>query len=564
MFDQQTLHIALLTWGSVFSLISAICMFLSRNFDSKKRIWITSMLVACTLLLASDALAYAYRGGSGTVAYWMVRLSNFFVFFFSDVILFLFHGYVCNCLFSERKDRRTVLTKVMVTAVYVLAVVGCLLVIISQFTGLYYTIDADNFYHRSDYFFISLIPSILGMMIDVFLIVRYRKNLNKVIFISLILYIVLPLTAEIIQVFNYGPSYINIAICISVIIMFATAVLDQSRELVVKEREACELKDSLKVAIDDRERCYSAFAQIYLSMHLVNVKNGSYKTIKSTDNIDSYKDPDNDSFPAQINTAINKLVSEQYKKAVLNFTDISTLSKRFGNRNVVEYDFFSNTSGWCRESFIKVDCDEHGNLWHVLFCIEVIDDEKRRENYLQYLAETDLMTGLTNRGTGEKRVKELLNRKIGGLFCLIDCDKFKTVNDVYGHNVGDKVIIGIAECLKNTCGAKDVVFRLGGDEFAVYSTALSNETQAIEFINRLFESVRNIRIPKLEEEIVSISVGAVFFREGKTSFDQLYRQADFAMYESKKVDGCYATFYKKSASLPLTFPSTNLSEEGNE
>lgn len=547
MFDQQTLHIALLAWGSVFSLISAICMFLSRNFDKKKGIWMTSMLIACTLLLASDALAYAYRGGSGSVSYWMVRITNFAVFFLSDVILFLFHGYVCNCLFSGRTYKNSTVTRICFVTVYVLAVIGAILVIISQFTGLYYTIDADNIYHRSNYFFISLITPMLGMLIDVFLIVRYRKNLNKEIFISLILYIVLPLTAEIVQAFNYGPSYINIAICVSVIVMFATAMLDQNRKLAVKEREACELKDSLKSAIDDRESCYAAVAQIYLSMHLIDVKNGSYKSIKSTGNIDICKNTDEaDLFPAQVKIVMNKLVTEQYKKSVLNFTDISTLGKRLSNKNVIEHVFLGNTSGWCRESFIKVDCDEEGNLWHVLFCVEVIDDEKRRENYLQYLAETDLMTGLTNRGTGEKRVKELLSRKVGGLFCLIDCDKFKTINDVYGHNVGDKVIISLARCLKKTCKDKDVVFRLGGDEFAVYSAALLNQAQANEFINRLFDNVRNIRIPKLEEGIVSISVGAAFFREGNTSFDQLYRQADVAMYESKKVKGCKATFYKKS------------------
>lgn len=546
MLTQQTLHIALLAWGSVFSLISAICMFLSRNFDRKKGIWMTSMLIACSLLLASDAFAYMYRGGVGSVAYWMVRISNFAVFFLSDLILFLFHGYVCSCLFHERTDKDATITKISVIAVYVLAVIGAMLVIISQFTGLYYKIDANNLYHRNDYFVISLIPPALGMLIDFFLIVRYRKNVNKEIFISLIIYIVLPLTAEIVQAFNYGPSYINISICISVIIMFATAMLDQSRKLTVIEQETCELKDSLKSAIGDRESCYAAVAQIYLSMHLIDVKTGAYKTIKSTDHIENCKNYDNgDLFPDQINIVMNKLVTEQYKKSVFKFTDISTLGKRLSNKYVIEHVFLSNPSGWCRESFIKVDSDEEGNLWHVLFCIEVIDDEKRRENHLQYLAETDLMTGLTNRGTGERRVNELLSRKVCGLFCLIDCDRFKTINDVYGHHVGDKVIINFARCLKKTCRNKDVVFRLGGDEFAVYSPALLNRAQADEFINRLFENVRNIKISKLEEGTISISVGAVFFRQGNTSFDQLYRQADIAMYESKKVKGCKATFYKK-------------------
>ncbi len=63
---------------------------------------------------------------------------------------------------------------------------------------------------------------------------------------------------------------------------------------------------------------------------------------------------------------------------------------------------------------------------------------KKRENWLIYLAKTDLMTGLCNRGSGEKRLLNFLKKKTGGLLCLIDCDKFKSINDNYGHSVGDK------------------------------------------------------------------------------------------------------------------------------
>ena len=53
-----------------------------------------------------------------------------------------------------------------------------------------------------------------------------------------------------------------------------------------------------------------------------------------------------------------------------------------------------------------------------------------------YLAQTDLMTGLCNRGSGERRIVEFLQDRTGGLLCLLDCDKFKAVNDTYGHTVG--------------------------------------------------------------------------------------------------------------------------------
>lgn len=68
-----------------------------------------------------------------------------------------------------------------------------------------------------------------------------------------------------------------------------------------------------------------------------------------------------------------------------------------------------------------------------------------------------------------------------GLLCLIDCDKFKSINDTYGHAVGDKVIIAIAETLQKLCHDKNVAFRLGGDEFAIFMRALWSKRQRRNF-----------------------------------------------------------------------------------
>ncbi|MGN0812146.1 MAG: GGDEF domain-containing protein [Candidatus Coproplasma sp.] len=544
--DSQGLHTAMLAWGSIFSLIATVCLFLTRKFNKQRRIWMTCMLLTCTLLLASDALAYAFRGDTSSLGYYVVRISNCAVFMLSDVILFFFNGYVACYLFGKAfiKDGNNKLLSARLIAVYALAVVGIILVIISQFTGLYYSIDANNIYHRSDLFFISLVIPAIGMLIDLSLIIQYRKNISKGILAALLLYLILPLIAECIQIFWYGPSLINLSICIAVMIMFAFAIVDQNKVLNVKEKEALELKNSLKSAIDEKERCYSAVAQIYLSMHLIDVKTGNFKTIKSADSIEQNKDDtQGDFFPVQIKHVMEKLATERFKKAVLFFTDISTLDKRLAGKDVIEHVFLGNSSGWCRESFIRVDSDEEGKLWHVLYCVEVIDEAKRREHYLQHLAETDIMTGLINRGTGEKKVKELLNKNVYGLFCLIDCDNFKAINDEFGHNVGDKVIVNLANCLKKSCKEKDIVFRLGGDEFAVYMPGLLSKSVAESFFLRFFDNLSKIKIPQLCDRKISVSMGADFFKGKKISFDSLYKNADMAMYESKKVAGCKGTVY---------------------
>lgn len=104
-------------------------------------------------------------------------------------------------------------------------------------------------------------------------------------------------------------------------------------------------------------------------------------------------------FAEQINSVMKILPSRKYVESVLEFVDISTLPERMKNKTTIVHEFLGNYSGWCRERFIRVDEDSNGELWHVVYAVEVIDAEKRKENRLLYLSETDLMTGIRNRGS---------------------------------------------------------------------------------------------------------------------------------------------------------------------
>ena len=292
---------------------------------------------------------------------------------------------------------------------------------------------------------------------------------------------------------------------------------------------------------------YAALAQIYLSMHLVDVQTGHYHTIKRASHIDQSKNIHLfDDFSGQIQTVMGKLCEEKYLKDVLRFLDLNTLEERLGEKNTIEDEFVGKVSGWCRQRFIKVDYDETGHLHHVLYCIEGIDEEKQRESKLRYLSETDRMTGLYNRGSGERKVIKLLGKNQAGLLCLIDCDNFKKINDTYGHAVGDQVIIAVADVLKKSCRDHDIVLRLGGDEFAMYIPGLTTKEQAHMFAERIFQELQKIVISEMEEEEkIYVSFGAAFsLEEEPLTFDQLYRNADSAMYHSKKKYGYYATLYE--------------------
>lgn len=131
-----------------------------------------------------------------------------------------------------------------------------------------------------------------------------------------------------------------------------------------------------------------------------------------------------------------------------------------------------------------------------------------------------------------------------GLLCLIDCDKFKSINDTYGHAVGDKVIIASAETLQKLCRDKDVAFRLGGDEFAIFMPGIVEQKAAEKLFEILFENIRRIDIEEMQGKSIEISMGACFY-EGteEVSFDELYKNADSVMYQSKEKQGCSAMIY---------------------
>lgn len=173
-----------------------------------------------------------------------------------------------------------------------------------------------------------------------------------------------------------------------------------------------------------------------------------------------------------------------------------------------------------------------------------ITDKKKLEDELLILSETDVLTGIRNRRSGEAKIEELIGNGAKGMFCLLDIDKFKSINDNYGHNVGDKALIAVADCLKRSFRSSDVTMRLGGDEFASFAVGIETETQGAECINRFFAEVEKIDIPEIGKGKISVSLGAVLFNNQKEAeFDKIYAMADSTMYICKKNQGNYFSFH---------------------
>ena len=304
-----------------------------------------------------------------------------------------------------------------------------------------------------------------------------------------------------------------------------------------------------RIVAEDINENLQSLSGIYVSMHKIDMIEDVYEEINCmVADISALLRGKKDPASVTMANVVSALTDELSREDILEFTDLSTLNDRMMNTDTVTREFLSIHKKWCRGRFIVVEREAQGRLKRVLWLVEIIDEEKRTRDQLLYLSETDRMTGLHNRGSGENKIRHQLLEGPGGMFLLMDVDNFKSVNDTYGHHVGDQVLIAIAECMKRVLRDQDIVMRLGGDEFAAFLPQVFDEDSGRTLIDRLLNAIRSIELAELGERRISVSIGATFCRtkEEHLTFDQIYKQADSCTYESKKHKGSYVSFYRKS------------------
>ena len=172
--------------------------------------------------------------------------------------------------------------------------------------------------------------------------------------------------------------------------------------------------------------------------------------------------------------------------------------------------------------------DEQGEATRVIIMISDIDRRKKESIALRQQAEHDLLTGLYNRVTATDRIDRFISLSKKGerhaLF-VIDIDNFKNVNDQLGHLKGDELIIETASRIKKLFREKDVVARVGGDEFVVLLRRIVSVDLIVKKAENIEEAFRSCGI--------SGSIGVSFYPYDGSSYEELFRKADAAMYAAK-------------------------------
>lgn len=179
-----------------------------------------------------------------------------------------------------------------------------------------------------------------------------------------------------------------------------------------------------------------------------------------------------------------------------------------------------------------------------------ITDKKLQELEIKKLAYHDILTGLPNRAYLNKEFSSLLrnyNKKaLGGCTVFVGLDNFSLINEFFGHETGDKVLIYISNKLKDTFSHCDNVFisKFSGDEYVIIVKDLYDDKEMNEYIKRILGVFEEKVIIEDNELYVTVSMGMVLFPKDGNTVEELFKNADTALHKAKEAGkNCYKFFH---------------------
>lgn len=548
MSEQERIMNVALLWGGCFCLTAAFCLSMGNDYNREKRNWLIWMELSAAALLCCDAAAWFVQGTPGEASRLIMVATNFVVYAGLYLVLFLFNHYV-GCYLRE--DGRLCAPKRSRT-VDMTCAVGIGLVFVSQFSPLFYYIDAQNIYHRSDTFPLSMVLLLIGMGTETTMMAQFYQKLTMGRRIAMFGCMVLPLSVAACQVFQDDISLISLSVGASMILLFVVATSAQNRELAVSERTKEQIRQRLEIAtmLNSCVGKLNSDTDIDVGINnLLATVNGYFQA----DRTYVFEiDPDRDVLINTFESICGQEVSAQMdnlqevpvsviKVWMQNFRQgrpyyMSDLEQERGQPS---YEMLKAQQVWrllavplmkggAMVGFLGVDnprahYDDATLLASIQFFVTNSLDRKKQQAYLEKLSYRDMLTGLYNRNRYIERLeayKQVQDQQIGAIY--IDLNGLKKVNDEQGHRAGDELIVRAAGTIAGIF-AEDA-YRVGGDEFVVILLDVSREEFA-----RKTEQLRR----QMQENSVDASIGGVW-QASTENLENLLRRADENMYREKK------------------------------
>lgn len=191
--------------------------------------------------------------------------------------------------------------------------------------------------------------------------------------------------------------------------------------------------------------------------------------------------------------------------------------------------------------------DDDGQALNYVGLFSDITLQKEHQQELEHIAHYDPLTNLPNRVLLSDRLRQAMAQcqRSGSLLAVVflDLDGFKSINDRHGHDVGDLLLISLAQRLKNSLRESDTLARIGGDEFIAVLTGLENSNDYMPLLERMLQAAAEpVPFGKIMLQ-VSASLGVTLFPQDAADAEQLMRHADQAMYQAKQAGkNCYHIF----------------------
>lgn len=544
---ERIMNVALL-WGGCFCLTAAFCLSMGNDHNREKRNWLLWMELSAAALLCCDAAAWFVQGTPGEASHLIMVATNFVVYAGLYLVLFLFNHYV-GCYLRE--DGRLCAPKRSRT-VDITCAVGIGLVFVSQFSPLLYCIDAQNIYHRSDTFPLSMVLLLIGMGTETTMMAQFYQKLTMGRRIAMFGCVVLPLSVAACQVFQDDISLISLSVGASMILLFVVATSAQNRELAVSERTKEQIRQRLEIATVLNSCVGKLNSDTDIDMGINNLLatvNGYFQA----DRTYVFEiDPDRDVLINTFEYICGQKVSAQMdnlqevpvsviKVWMQNFRQGRSyyMSDLEQERGQPSYEMLKAQQVWrllavplmkggAMVGFLGVDnprahYDDATLLASIQFFVTNSLDRKKQQAYLEKLSYRDMLTGLYNRNRYIERLeayKQVQDQQIGAIY--IDLNGLKKVNDEQGHRAGDELIVRAAGTIAGIF-AEDA-YRVGGDEFVVILLDVSREDFA-----RKTEQLRR----QMQENSVDASIGGVW-QASTENLENLLRRADENMYREKK------------------------------
>ncbi len=182
--------------------------------------------------------------------------------------------------------------------------------------------------------------------------------------------------------------------------------------------------------------------------------------------------------------------------------------------------------------------DDKGNVSGIRSIFIDVTERKIMQDAIEKLAYSDPLTNLPNRILFNDRLKFAManaarhNKKFA--FIVIDLDKFKEINDKYGHKTGDELLVFVGSRIESMLRKNDTIARFGGDEFVLLLTEINDKEDAAIVAEKILGTFKEQFILGDYKLSIGISMGISFYPDDRIDSDTLFRKADTALYQVKE------------------------------